>query len=87
MVNEACDQEDTLRTIALNILSGKVNPDQWRGLRRVDEEEAAVLDIFGGIRKWGHGRMEVTVIAHGLDTVYKTLTLKKKDLIKEPRGT
>jgi hypothetical protein len=83
MANTARSQEDTLRHIALNILTGQVDPEKWRGLRKVDDEDAAVLDIFREVRDWGHGRIEVTVIAHKLDTAYKTLAYKKKDLIKE----
>jgi hypothetical protein len=83
MVGAAVNQEESLVVIALNVLVGKVNPDQWQGLRRVDEEEAAVLDKFQAIRQHGFGRMEVTVLHHQLDTLHKTDTFKKKDLIKE----
>lgn len=87
MVTAAPNQDEAIVAIALNILSGKVNPDQWKGLRRVDEDDAAVLDIFREIREWGYGKLEVNVIAHKLDTVYKSQTFKRKDLVKESTGT
>lgn len=87
MADIARNQDDTLCVVALNITSGKVNPDQWKGLRRVDEDDPAVLDILREIREWGYGKMEVNVIAHRLDTVHKSETFKRKDLVKESPGT
>ncbi len=81
MVVAAANQDETIITVALNVLCGKINPDQWRGLSRVDEEEAAILKSYREIRQWGFGRMEVTVLHHQLDTLHKTDTFKRKDLV------
>ena len=86
MVNGAPNQDEALLVIALNVLSGRINPDQWRGLRRLDEDEAAVLGIFNDIRQKGFGKMEVVVLASKLDTIHKIESYKRKDLIKEPTG-
>ncbi len=87
MVTAAPNQDEAIVAIALNVLTGKVNPDQWQGLRRVDEEEAAVLNAYREVRRWGFGRMEVTVLHHQLDTLYAGNTYKRKDLIKDSQGT
>lgn len=83
MVNGAPNQDEAMVIIALNVLTGKINPEQWRGLRRVDQAEEAVLNIFQEIRQWGFGKMEVNVLHHQLDTVHKVQTFKRKDLVKE----
>jgi len=86
-VHIAPNQDEAVVIIALNILTGKINPDQWRGLRRVDPEDEAILDIFKEIRRWGFGKMEVNVLHHQLDTVHEIKTRKRKDLIKEQNTT
>lgn len=53
---------------------------------QLDEEEAAVLKAFDEIRDWGFGRMEVIVVNRELETLIKSQTYKKRDLIK-PKTT
>lgn len=85
-MNVTPNQDEAVAIIALNILTGKMNPEQWKGLRRVDQDEEAILNIFQEIRQWGFGKMEVNVLHHQLDTVHKVQTFKRKDLVKEKEG-
>ena len=87
MSASAPNQDEVKVAIALNILCGNIKPEQWRGFMKVDEEEAAILTRYRQIRDWGHGRMEVVVLQHQLDTLHATNTYKKKDLIKGCPGT
>lgn len=87
MVNDSMDQRQAHAVLVLNILTGNLRPDQWKGLRQVNEEDEAVLDILGEIRQWGYGRMEVTVTDRRVDTIFKSQTLKRKDFIKSPQQT
>ncbi len=81
MVIAAPNQDEVLITVALNVLTGKLNPDQWQGMVRVNEEEAAMLNAYRQICRSGFGRMEITVLHHQLDTLHKTDTFKRKDLL------
>mgnify|MGYP001617675401 FL=1 len=76
------DQRETCAVIALNVLSGNVHPKQWKGFRRVDEEEEAVLKLFNEVRRWGFGKLEVDIAYHRLETAYPRPTFKRKDLLK-----
>lgn len=87
MVNVTPNQDEAVAIIALNILTGNIDPKQWRGLRRVDGDDEAVLNVFKEIRQWGFGKMEVNVLHHQLDTVHKVQTFKRKDLIKGENTT
>lgn len=84
MNDGAPSQDEALVVIALNILSGKINPEQWIGLRRVAEDEAAVLNMYREIKQWGFGELKVAVRDHRLDMAYKSHTFKGSDLIKGP---
>lgn len=86
-MNGTPNQDEAVAIIALNILTGNIDPEQWQGLRRVDEEEEAVLNKFNEIRQWGFGRMEINILHHQLDTLHKGETFKRKDLIKSQQGT
>jgi len=81
-MTRALAQDEALVAIALNILTGNINPEQWRGLRRVDEDDEAVLNCFREIRQWGFGKVELNVLNHQLDTVHEIKTRKRKDLVK-----
>lgn len=80
-MNGSPNQDEALAVIALNVLTGKIDPGQWRGLSKVDEDDEAVLNSFRKIRQWGYGRLEVTVAASRIDTLYESKTFKRKDLI------
>ncbi len=87
-MNEASPaQDDVLAVLALNILCGNLKPEQWRGIRRVDAEETAVLDKFNDLRRYGFGKIEVSVINHSLETVHKEEIYKRRDLLKEESGS
>lgn len=81
MVSTNPGEDEALCIIALNILCGNIKPDQWKGFRRVDEDDEALLNVSQAIRKNGFGKLEVTYVRGQLDTVYKTDVLKRKDLL------
>lgn len=66
--------------LALHILIGDRVPP-------IDGEEKAVLGEYRGLRQHGYGRLEVVVIAHQVETINVTKTLKRKDLQISPRMT
>jgi hypothetical protein len=73
--------------IALNVLSGNIKPEQWRGFRRVDEDDEALLDLFQEIRQWGFGKLEVNISGSKIDMAYRSHAYKRRDLIKSPVTT
>ena len=50
-----------------------------RDLRiRVDPDEKRILDRFREIREHGHGRVEITVVSHEMDTLYAGKSYKRE---------
>lgn len=81
MVATSPAEDEALCVIALNILCGNVKPDQWTGFRRVDEDDAAILNVIHQIRERGFGTLEVTYVRGQFETVRDTQVLKRKDLL------
>ncbi len=80
-MNEASPaQDNVLAVLALNILCGNLKPEQWIGLRRVDPEEAEILDAFNDVRRKKWGRLEASVVDSHLDTIFKSETYKWRNI-------
>ena len=75
-------QDETLVLIALNVLSGIIDPKEWKGLRSLDEDDEALLEKFQAVRQSGFGKLEVIVLHSQLETCHQVLTFKRKDLIR-----
>jgi len=58
---------------ALRVLGGD-------GVHEVDQEEQAVLGRFRELRESGFGRMEVILVAHQVEGINTTRTMKRRDL-------
>ncbi len=87
MGNDASNVREACLVVALNILTGAMKPEQWRGLRRLDEDDEAVLHLLSEVRGYGFGKVEVNVIAGKVETAYHGFSHKRKDLIKTSPGT
>lgn len=87
MVNGAYNQREACVVVALNILTGAVKPENWRGLRRLDEDDEAVLGLLQEVRDWGFGKVEVNIIGGKVETAYNQFSHKRKDLVKTSPGT
>jgi hypothetical protein len=94
MGNDAYNVREACLVVALNILTGAMKPEQWRGLRRLDEDEEAVLGLLSEVRRvtenplhTGFGKVEVNVIAGKVETAYHGFSHKRKDLVKTSPGT
>jgi hypothetical protein len=86
MVNGAYNQREACLVVALNILTGAVKPEQWHGLRRLDEDDEAVLNLLQEVRGWGFGKVEVNIIGGKVETAYNQFSYKRKDLVKTSPG-
>jgi hypothetical protein len=76
---EPCDQDSVLMVIALNVLTGKLNLEEWRGLTRLDEDEVSMVNLLRQIRRSGFGRLEINVISGRVETAYQGFTYKRKE--------
>jgi hypothetical protein len=81
-VDTSLSESEVLATIALNVLTGHIDPSRWLGLDRLDGDDLAVVTIFREIRRWGFGRLEITVVGGVIDTVHKDTTYKRRDLVE-----
>lgn len=76
---ELCDPETVLMVIALNVLTGNVKPENWRGLSRLDEDEESMVKMLREVRRSGFGKLEINVISGRVETAYQGFTHKRKE--------
>lgn len=87
MGNDAYNQREACVVVALNILTGAIQPEQWRGLRRLDGDDEFVLGLLSEVRESGFGRVEANIINGKVETAYHGFSHKRKDFIKTSPST